>query len=110
MILIGGMYFCRGCLLAGIGLLFSATFWPCWSFGWVDEVTAGLVFYAILALQVASRLKQGRWLSALARFALGWLLGAAFQIFLLTDHNWVRATILGHYLLGRCFFPGLLRH
>jgi hypothetical protein len=109
-IVIGGMYFCRGCLLAGVGMLCSVFFWLCWAQGWLNEITAGWMFYCLLAVQVINRMQRRKWLSMFARFSLGYLLGAALQLFFLTEQNWVRVAILGHYICGRCLLPRILRH
>lgn len=103
---VSGMHFCRGCLLVSGGMMASPIFYWMWSLEIVHEISAGLVFYGIVLLQVLNRFFRSRHLSTVARVSLGFLLGAAAQLVILTDYNWVRLAVVGHYACLRCF-PGL---
>lgn len=96
---IGGLYFCKGCVMTFAGGIFGLLFY--WLTGWLRAFSifeiAVIFVLMLLPTLFTSLLRLPRTLKHVARFFLGLLVVSAFLMLFVTDFWWVRGTIVACY-------------
>lgn len=100
---IGGLYFCKGCVVTFFGAVFGAGYFAVsrWLYEFTD-IEVGLIFCVLLVPTLLLHLwRAPRWFRHASRFLLGFLMASAFLMLFVTDSWLVRAVIAGAYLVAK---------
>lgn len=100
---IGGLYFCKGCVVTFSGTVFGLVFAA--ASGWLQRLTDLQVAWVFLALLLPTPLvhllRLPRSCKHLARFFLGLLISSAVLMLFVTDSWAVRLTIVATYFVAK---------
>lgn len=100
---IGGLRFCKGCVMTWIGMLFGAIFFACtqWLYSLSVAEVAGVFALLLAPSAIVPVLGLPRGIRHVARFLLGFLMVSAFLMLFVTDSWWVRGAIVVTYLVAK---------
>src|SRR5699024_8734642 len=100
---LGGLYFCKGCVVTFGGGICGIVLYA-WS-GWLrrfSDLEVGLIFGLLLLPAVlASIFELPRWSKHIGRFLLGILIGSALLMLFVTDSWPVRIAIVVTYFVAK---------
>lgn len=100
---IGGLYFCKGCVVTFCGIVLGFAFAV--ASGWLrlltDAQVGGVFALLLLPTFLVHVARLPRWCKHLARSLLGVLMASAFLMLFVTDSWLVRVVIIGTYFAAK---------